>query len=100
MSTTTFNMKDLSNAVAAQFGLSNQAGAQITRYVFDRIKDELATGKQVRLHQFGTLEARSRAAGFARNPANGERIAVPARRVVKLTVSNSFKDKVSGKSAK
>lgn len=100
MPTNTFNMKDLSNAVAEQFNLSNQAGAQITRYVFDRIKDELTAGKQVRLHQFGTLEARSRAAGFARNPSTNERIAVPARRVVKLTVSNSFKAMVAGKQAK
>lgn len=97
---TTFNMKDLSNAVAAEFNLSNQAGAKITRYVFERVKAELADGKQVRLHQFGTLEARVRAAGMARNPASGQRVAVPARRVVKLIVSNSLKDQVNRAEAK
>lgn len=89
--TATFNMRDLSNAVAEKFELTNQSGADIARFVFDRIKQELAKGKQVRLHQFGTLEARERAPGVARNPVTGERIAVPARRVVKLTVSPALK---------
>lgn len=93
--TPTFNMKHLSDAVADKFGLTNQLGAEVTRFVFDKIKDELAAGKQVRLHHFGTLEARLRAAGEARNPSTGERITVPARRVVKLTVSPALKDKVS-----
>jgi len=85
--TPTFNMKDLSIAVADQFGLSHQDGSNITRFVFEKIKQELVAGKQVRLHQFGTLEARQRKAGEARNPATGERIKVPARRVVKLNAS-------------
>lgn len=89
--TATFNMRDLSNAVAEEFKLTNQSGAEIARFVFDRIKQELADGKQVRLHKFGTLEARERAAGVARNPVTGERIEVPARRVVKLTVSPALK---------
>lgn len=88
----TFNMKDLSDAVAAEFGLTRQAGAAMTKFVFDQVKAELADGKQVRLHKFGTLEARVRAAGVARNPVTGARIEVPARRVVKLTVSPALKE--------
>lgn len=91
MNNSTFNMKDLSDAVAERFDLTNQAGAEVARFVFDRIKDELAAGKQVRLHKFGTLEARQRAAGVARNPVTGDRINVPSRRVVKLTVSPAMK---------
>nr|WP_200563255.1 HU family DNA-binding protein [Paraburkholderia aspalathi] len=93
--TPTFNMKNLSDAVADQFGLSHQDGANIIRFVFDKLRDELVAGKQVRLHQFGTLEARKRAAGEARNPATGERIKVPARRVIKLTVSPTLRQAVS-----
>ncbi|GBG14873.1 integration host factor subunit alpha [Novimethylophilus kurashikiensis] len=87
----TFNMKDLSNAVAAEFGLTRQDGANLTRFIFDKVTAELAQGKQVRLHKFGTLEARNRAAGVARNPITNERIVVPARRVLKLTVSPAVK---------
>ena len=91
----TFNMKDLSDAVAAQFALTNQEGSDVARFVFDRIKSELAGGKQVRLHKFGTFEARQRAAGVARNPVNGARVTVPSRRVVKLTVSPALKKQLA-----
>lgn len=87
----TFNMKDLSDAVAEKFGLPRVQGIAITRFVFDTIKKEMAGGKQVRLHRFGTLEARSRAAGVARNPVTGARIVVPSRRVAKLVPSPHLK---------
>lgn len=92
----TFNMKDLSNAVAEEFEMTKQSGADVVAFIFDSIKRELADGKQVRLHKFGTLQARSRAAGRARNPLTGESIAIPARRVVKLTASPALKDQLVG----
>lgn len=91
----TFNLKDLSVAIAARFELTNQEGAQVAGFVFDRIKEELTAGSQVRLHKFGTLEARQRAAGVARNPVTGVRVTVPARRVVKLTVSPALKQQLA-----
>jgi len=90
----TFNMKDLSNAVADRFKLTNQSGADVVRFIFDRIKDEVVAGKQVRLHQFGTFQLRERAETRARNPITGEAVVVPARRVVKLTVSPALKARV------
>lgn len=93
--TPTFNMKHLSDKLAERFGLTHQLSAEVVRFAFDTIKQELAQGKQVRLHQFGTLEARHRKAGVARNPANGERITVPERRVVKLTPSPALKAMVA-----
>jgi nucleoid DNA-binding protein len=87
----TYNLKDLSDDVAVKFGVSFHAGSEITKFIFDRIKSNLAAGKQVRLHQFGTLAARQRKAGEARNPATGARVTVPARRVVKLNVSPALK---------
>lgn len=93
--TDTYNMKQLSDAIAARFDLTHKAGAEVARYVFDTIADELAAGKQVRLHRFGTLEAKLRKAGQARNPITGAPIKVPARRVIKLTASPSLKQHVS-----
>lgn len=88
----TYNMKDLSNDVADKFSLTNKQGAELTQYVFDKIKEEVVSGRQVRLHKFGTLEARKRAAGVARNPTTGAKVVVPARRVVKLTVSPHLRE--------
>lgn len=95
MTRETFNMKDLADSVAVEFGLTRADGVALTRFIFDTLKDELASGKQVRLHKFGTLEARLRAAGVARNPVTGERVVVPARKCVKLTVSPALKRHVA-----
>lgn len=91
----TFNMKDLSNNVASTFGFTGKQAAAVTKHVFDKIKDEILAGNQVRLHHFGTLEARRRQAGVARNPQTGERLTVPARRVLKLTVATSLRSELS-----
>lgn len=87
----TFNMKDLSSLVASRFDMTKQAGAEVTKFIFDSIKQELLRGRQVRLHHFGTLEARRRAASIACNPRTGARVKIPMRRVVKFTVSPVFK---------
>ena len=88
----TFNLKQLSNEVAAEFYLSNTHGSEVTHFIFDRIKAELAKGKQVRLHNFGTLAVRDKAACTARNPTTGESLKLAARRVVKLTASPALKN--------
>lgn len=93
--TATFNMRDLSNAIAERFDLTNQSGADIAHFVFDKIKEQLVAGQQVRLHKFGTIDARLRKAGVARNPSTGERLEVPERHVVKLTVSPALKEQIA-----
>src|SRR5690606_19286206 len=91
MSARTYNLKDISNEIALEYGLTQKRGAELARFVLERIQEELVSGKQVRLHQFGTLQARTRAAGVARNLVTGELVGVPSRRVVRLTVSPSLK---------
>lgn len=84
---TTFNMTELSHAVATEFCLSQEDAAEKVRYIFARIKRAVAEGQQVRLHHFGTIEARMRKAGVARHLVTGEPIPVAAHRVVKLNPS-------------
>jgi nucleoid DNA-binding protein len=95
MSDRTYNLKDLSEDIAQQFILSHAQAARITRYAVDRLRENLALGRQVRLHRLGTLTARPRAAGLARNPTTGERVYVPARRVVRLATSPSLRRRVN-----
>jgi len=96
MSNRTFNLKDLSLEISEVFDLTQQRGAAIAGFVFDRIRDELTNGKQVRIHKFGTFTAKSRAAGVARNPINGRRVNVPSRKVVRLGVSPFLRKHVNG----
>lgn len=91
----TFNLRDLTLEVAEQFGLSKRQSSVLTRYMFDRISQELDRGKQVRLHKFGTLTVRDRAQSVARNPRTGETVPLPARRVVRLVTSPILKHRIN-----
>jgi DNA-binding protein HU-beta len=44
----------------------------------------------------GKLKLRNRAARIGRNPATGEQIQIPAKRVVKFTVAKAAKDAILG----
>jgi DNA-binding protein HU-beta len=44
----------------------------------------------------GKLKLRNRAARIGRNPATGEQIQIPAKRVVKFTVAKACKDAILG----
>lgn len=92
MAKKTFNMKDLSLAVAERFHLPVSASGDLTAFIFNKVKAEVLAGKQVRLHRFSTLEARQRPASTARNPQTGDRLQVPAHGVLKVTVAASFRD--------
>lgn len=89
--TTTLNMRDISNAVAEKFGMTKLRGAEVTRHIFEQIKAGLTAHKQVRLHGFGTLNTKRRAARLGRNPATGGSVKVPATVTVKLTPSPALK---------
>lgn len=90
----TFNMTDLAQEVAAAFGLSHNDAAELVRYIFARIKSAMVDGKQVRLHRFGTMEARMRKAGIARHLVTGEPIPVAAHRVAKFIPSPALETRL------
>ena len=61
----------------------------------DEVKAAVAAGDTVQLIGFGTFEARSRAAREARNPLNGQKISIPAKKVPAFKPGKAFKDAVN-----
>lgn len=49
-------------------------------------------GEKVKINDFGTFVAYIRKGRDGRNPATGEKIVIPDKRVVKFTPSKAFKD--------
>ena len=64
--------------------------------VLDTITREVAKGEKVAITGFGSFEKRVRAAGFARNPATGERIRTKKKAVPKFTPGQDLKNVISG----
>jgi DNA-binding protein HU-beta len=59
------------------------------------ITDELRAGNEINFLGFGTFKTAARAARVGVNPQTGERIRVPARRVIKFTPGEALKRAVA-----
>ncbi len=93
MATTT--KREIAERVAQQTGLAQVAVKQVIQLLFDEIVSELAGGNRLEFRDFGVLEVVVRKARTGRNPRTGEKVPVPAKRVVTFKMGKVMKDKVS-----
>ena len=91
---------DLIRSVFEEFEIPRRQVIEIVDHMFTKIETSLISGDVVRL-PLGVFKIRDRAARIARNPATGEPVKVPAKRVLKFLPSKAVKAAVaSGPGAK
>ena len=74
---------DLIRSVFEEFEIPRRQVIEIVDHLFTTIETSLISGDVVRL-PLGVFKIRDRAARMARNPATGEPVKVPAKRVLKF----------------
>lgn len=62
---------------------------------FDSITKALAEGRRVELRGFGAFSLRHRKARVARNPKNGEKVNLPARKAVYFRAGKVLKNMIN-----
>jgi DNA-binding protein HU-beta len=81
-------------AIADKAGIKKKQAAEILEHLaqlaYKNAKNTFT------LPGIGKLKLRNRAARIGRNPATGEQIQIPAKRVVKFTVAKACKDAILG----
>ncbi len=90
------NKSQLVDALAAQFGGNRKSAKHALESVLDTITREVAKGEKVAITGFGSFEKRVRAAGYARNPATGDRIRTVEKAVPKFTPGQDLKNIIAG----
>lgn len=65
--------------------------------LFEDIQAAVVAGEAVKIPGFGQFKVRDRAARMARNPATGEQVKVPAKRVFKFLAAKALKEAVMSK---
>ena len=92
------NRSQLLNAYAERNDMSRkEADAAITSFL-ELITETVCRGEDVAISGFAKFRRIDRPARMARNPATGETVKVPAKRVARITPLKAFKDAVlSGK---
>ncbi len=77
--------------------LSRKDAVALIDGVFEDIQEAVMSGEPVKIPGFGQFKVRDRAARMARNPATGEQVKVPAKRVFKFLVAKALKEAVMSK---
>jgi integration host factor subunit beta len=71
-------------------GLTKKQVETIINTIFDGMKDALARGEKIEIRGFGNFRLKQRNARMARNPKTGEKVQVPAKRVMHFKVGKPF----------
>ena len=91
------NKVDLTRAAMERLDLSRRDAVLLIDGVFEDIQAAVMSGEPVKIPGFGQFKVRDRAARMARNPATGEQVKVPAKRVFKFLVAKALKEAVMSK---
>ncbi|NTW35202.1 MAG: HU family DNA-binding protein [Syntrophobacteraceae bacterium] len=85
---------DLVSKIAGDGGITKAQAEKAVDGFVTAVTDALATGDKVTLVGFGTFSVGSRTEREGRNPRTGEKITIPASKVVKFKPGKSLSDKV------
>jgi integration host factor subunit beta len=70
--------------------LSRSQVEAIVNTIFDGMKNALGNGEKIEIRGFGNFRLRQRNPKIARNPKTGEKVQVPAKKVVHFKISRTF----------
>lgn len=87
--------KDLINAMAGASHLKKSQAAKCLDIMLSAVANALAKGESISLSGFGSFQPKSYPAKIARNPRTGERVDVPAKRVVKFRPGRPLNDSLN-----
>jgi integration host factor subunit alpha len=73
---------ELAEALFEELGLNKREAKEFVDLFFEKIREQLEAGEEVKLSGFGNFELRSKNQRPGRNPKTGEEIPILARRVV------------------
>jgi DNA-binding protein HU-beta len=90
------NKGELIEKYAEKTGESKAASGEAVNALLDTIKTGLKKTGEVVITGFGTFKVEKRAAREGRNPQTGEKIKIPARKVIKFSAGKTLKEEVVG----
>jgi DNA-binding protein HU-beta len=91
------NKVDLVRSALERVEMKRADAVALVDGLFEDITNACIGGEPVKIPGFGQFKVRDRAARIARNPATGEPVKVPAKRVFKFLPAKALKEAVMSK---
>ncbi len=85
---------DMAESLFNELGLNKREALELVDLCFHQLVACLALGVQVKLSGFGNFDLRDKKERPGRNPRTGEKVPIPARRVVTFSPGNKLKARV------
>ncbi len=85
---------DMAESLINELGMNKKEARELVELYFQELVACLAVGEQIKLSGFGNFDLRDKNERPGRNPRTGEKIAVPARRVVTFRPAKKLKARV------
>jgi len=91
----TITKREIAERVAKKTGHPQLAVKQIIQGFFDEVIAEVLKGNRLEFRDFGVFEVIVRKSRTGRNPRTGEKVPVPAKRVVTFKMGKLMKERVA-----
>lgn len=86
----------LINRLAEKTGLTKTEAKVSVNNVMEAISEALVAGEDVAFVGFGTFKVKDQPEREGRNPATGQTMKIPAKKVVRFTPGKTLRDAVNG----
>jgi len=90
----TLTKADMAESLFNELGLNKNEARELVELFFEELVASLAVGKHVKLSGFGNFDLRDKKERPGRNPKTGEKVTIPARRVVTFRPGQKLKARV------
>ncbi len=90
----TLTKADMAESLFSELGLNKNEARELVELFFEELVASLAVGKHVKLSGFGNFDLRDKKERPGRNPKTGEKVTIPARRVVTFRPGQKLKARV------
>ena len=85
-------IKELTKAVSERSGQSQRVVSEILAALADELRGAIARKEDVQLADIARFKVEHKAARTGRNPKTGATLEIPAKNVVKATISKALSD--------
>jgi integration host factor beta subunit len=86
---------DLINKLSKDMNITKQEAENGVNIFFDTLKEAIKRGEEIELRGFGSFRIRKRDSRSGRNPRTGERVKVPAKKVIYFKTSKILKQMIN-----
>ncbi|HRU06010.1 MAG TPA: HU family DNA-binding protein [Candidatus Brocadiia bacterium] len=91
----TITKREVAERVAKKTGQPQLAVKQIIQVFFDEVIADMIQGNRLEFRDFGVFEVIKRKPRTGRNPKTGQKVGVPAKRVVTFKMGKLMKERVA-----